>query len=250
MTTSSVRATDSLRRAPAGGPARPDRPVPPTRLGDLGGLARSARRDRPVEVCLVGESELVRAGIVDLLGPHRGRVRLHLVHHSRVGRAEGVDVVLRRPHLGIDRHLGDGVRVGAVGWDSSPFAVWQALADGAHAFLSHQLDGPALADALVAISAGGRRVEDARGPGVEVGSRWTSFDGRAGLTPRESEVLFHVCSGAENSQISHRMFVTANTVKSYIRSAYHKIGVSRRADAVRWCLRPWDLLEADDAAAG
>lgn len=55
-----------------------------------------------------------------------------------------------------------------------------------------------------------------------------------GLSRRESEVLTLITAGLTNAEISGRCHLSANTVKTYIRSAYVKLGVRRRAEAVRW----------------
>lgn len=57
-----------------------------------------------------------------------------------------------------------------------------------------------------------------------------------GLTRRESQVLALIGQGLSNREIAAMLFVTGNTVKSYIRNAYQKIGVVRRAQAVRWAI--------------
>lgn len=56
----------------------------------------------------------------------------------------------------------------------------------------------------------------------------------AGLTCREREVLALIAEGLSNQEIAGRLFVTCNTLKSYMRSAYRKVGVRTRAQAVRW----------------
>jgi DNA-binding CsgD family transcriptional regulator len=56
----------------------------------------------------------------------------------------------------------------------------------------------------------------------------------AALTAREREVLALVAEGLSNQEIAARLYVTGNTLKSYIRSAYRKVGVRTRAQAVRW----------------
>ncbi|WP_431841719.1 response regulator transcription factor [Calidifontibacter indicus] len=40
-----------------------------------------------------------------------------------------------------------------------------------------------------------------------------------------------------NEQITAVCYLSINTVKTYIRSAYRKIGVSTRAQAVAWAMR-------------
>ncbi|MDN4172592.1 response regulator transcription factor [Nocardioides sp. SOB77] len=56
-----------------------------------------------------------------------------------------------------------------------------------------------------------------------------------GLTVREFEVLALVAAGLSNAEIAERLYVSVNTVKTYVRAAYRKIGVDRRAQAVIWC---------------
>ena len=45
-----------------------------------------------------------------------------------------------------------------------------------------------------------------------------------------------IANGLTNQDIAERAFVSLNTVKTYIRSAYRKIGVERRTQAVLWAL--------------
>jgi NarL family two-component system response regulator LiaR len=58
----------------------------------------------------------------------------------------------------------------------------------------------------------------------------------AGLSPREVQLLRLVAQGLSNADIATEMTVSVNSVKSYIRSAYRKIGVTRRTQAVLWTL--------------
>ena len=43
-----------------------------------------------------------------------------------------------------------------------------------------------------------------------------------------------MAAGHANHEIAAQMFVTDNTLKSYIRSAYRKMGVRTRSQAVGW----------------
>jgi len=45
-----------------------------------------------------------------------------------------------------------------------------------------------------------------------------------------------VGGGLSNAEIGRELFLSLNTVKSYIRSAYRKIGVRTRSQAVLWVL--------------
>ena len=55
-----------------------------------------------------------------------------------------------------------------------------------------------------------------------------------GLSPREGEILALIGQGLTNDDIARQLFLSINSVKTYIRSAYRKIGVTRRTEAVLW----------------
>ncbi len=66
----------------------------------------------------------------------------------------------------------------------------------------------------------------------------STYPGQAvGLSRRESEVLALIVQGRSNQEIADECFISVNSVKTYIRSAYRKIGVSHRAQAVVWALQ-------------
>ncbi|MBB2923309.1 helix-turn-helix domain-containing protein [Cellulomonas cellasea] len=54
------------------------------------------------------------------------------------------------------------------------------------------------------------------------------------LTPRERVVLAELAEDVTLEEIASRLWVSRNTVKSQLRTAYRKIGVSTRAEAVAW----------------
>jgi DNA-binding NarL/FixJ family response regulator len=58
-----------------------------------------------------------------------------------------------------------------------------------------------------------------------------------GLSPRESEVLALIVQGRSNEEIAQGCFLSINSVKTYIRSTYRKIGVRHRAQAVVWAIQ-------------
>ena len=59
----------------------------------------------------------------------------------------------------------------------------------------------------------------------------------AGLSARESEIIALITKGLTNQEIAERAYLSINSVKSYIRSAYRKIGVTRRSQAVAWAMQ-------------
>jgi LuxR family transcriptional regulator, transcriptional regulator of spore coat protein len=58
--------------------------------------------------------------------------------------------------------------------------------------------------------------------------------GVTALTQRERVVMSELGEDITLEDIAARLWVTRNTVKSQLRSAYRKIGVSTRAEAVAW----------------
>ena len=50
-------------------------------------------------------------------------------------------------------------------------------------------------------------------------------------------MLALIAQGLSNQEIAERAFLSINSVKTYIRSAYRKIGVQRRTQAVIWATR-------------
>ena len=58
-----------------------------------------------------------------------------------------------------------------------------------------------------------------------------------GLTRRESQVISLITRGMSNAEIAEATYLSINSVKTYIRSTYRKIDVSRRAQAVVWGMK-------------
>jgi DNA-binding CsgD family transcriptional regulator len=69
------------------------------------------------------------------------------------------------------------------------------------------------------------------------------------LTRREREVLWLICEGRSDSEMSERLNLSHNTVRNHIASLYRKIGVNRRSAAVIWA-REHGVTRHDDASTG
>jgi DNA-binding NarL/FixJ family response regulator len=57
------------------------------------------------------------------------------------------------------------------------------------------------------------------------------------LSARELSVVRLIAAGRTNTEIAHELFLSMNTVKTYIRTAYKKMGITHRTEAVLWALR-------------
>lgn len=143
-----------------------------------------------------------------------------------------------------------GAKVVIYSWNLRPEMVEQAIAAGARGYLSKILTGPEIIAALERVVAGDIVIL----PGDDESSVDAAGDwpGKAfGLSPREAEVLALITQGLSNKEIAERAYLSINTVKSYVRSAYRKIGVTSRLHAVIWGLdngfKPDTLRSIDPA---
>ena len=174
------------------------------------------------------EPELVVSGIDSMLARH-GRV----VSVAPDAPAPPVDVVICDPigrGVQIEEYLGlvatlTLAPVLVFTWSKSPSSVRRSLAAGARGCLSKAVSGADLVAAVHAIH---------RGEAVRPLAGAASHPVQLSL--RETEVLDLICRGMSNLEIADQLFVSVNSVKTYVRQIYQKIGVSRRAQAVAWGL--------------
>ncbi len=69
------------------------------------------------------------------------------------------------------------------------------------------------------------------------------------LSAREAQVLVLIGRGLSNHEIAERLFLSINSVKTYVRTLYRKIGVVRRSQAVVWAARHGFATELRETAA-
>ena len=184
----------------------------------------------PVRVAIIDPYEIVVAGLRTLLAPYPLRVQTVSCPSDDVDLIlYGVDDDGATSH---DAQLhallrSSSAMVVAYGWNPDGRTAADAAACGLHEFLPKQLP----ADVLVA------RIEDLhrhRRPAANLLQSGGCHPESAGLTGRELEVLTLIAAGHSNLEIAAELFLSINTVKTYVRTAYRKIGVHRRAQAVIW----------------
>jgi len=61
--------------------------------------------------------------------------------------------------------------------------------------------------------------------------------GTHGLTAREIEILSLLAIGSTNEDISEKLFISVNTVKTHIYNLFHKINVPNRLQAALWAAK-------------
>lgn len=193
---------------------------------------------RPIRLAIVDDHAVVVAGVASFLAAERIDVvetdaslpvisDVDIVLFDTFGQVEGDGIDLE------DFVRDSGARVVVYSWNLQPAMVEQAVAQGARGYLSKVLTGPEIVAALERVMAGdiviltGDHETSVGGSG--------DWPGRAtGLSPREAEILALITQGLSNQEIANRAYLSINSVKTYIRAAYRKIGVTRRSQAVLW----------------
>jgi DNA-binding NarL/FixJ family response regulator len=107
--------------------------------------------------------------------------------------------------------------------------------------------GEALADALERVVAGEQ-------VGLDVVARAArSAPSASELSAREEEVLALLASGRTNAEIAEELFLSVDTVKTYVRRVFTKLGVKNRTQAAmhaaRRSLLPNHALEQTEQTA-
>ena len=195
---------------------------------------------RPLRLAIVDDYAVVVAGVASLLAEELIDV---VETAASMAVITDVDVVLydtfgqvQGEGIDLEAFVRDsGAKVVIYSWNLRSDLIDQAIAAGAAGYLSKVLTGPVIVQALERIMQGEIV--------ILAGDHESSIDGAGdwpgrsvGLSPREAEVLALISRGLSNQEIADRAHVSINSIKSYIRSAYRKIGVERRTQAVLWAI--------------
>jgi two-component system, NarL family, response regulator LiaR len=198
---------------------------------------------RPVRVALVNDYELVVVGVAALLEPFRHRVEVVEID-SNLPVLHDVDVILydtfgQVQGRGVDVDSlvdGSAAKVVIYSWNLHGLLVDDSLEAGAAGYLSKGIEAEELVDAIERIHAGETLLPT--GGGTAIPRPESAWPGKEhGLTAREAEIIALITQGLSNQEIAERSYLSINSVKTYIRTAYRKIGVERRAQAVLWGIK-------------
>jgi DNA-binding NarL/FixJ family response regulator len=131
-------------------------------------------------------------------------------------------------------HVPTGSKVVAYSWETGEALVADALRHGYRGFVHKSLSGSQLMEALERVA---ERDQVVCGPraatdGCRAEVHWVGDEAR--LTCREVDVLGLIAAGHTNAEIAASLHLSINSVKSYVRSAYRKIGATSRSQAVLW----------------
>jgi DNA-binding NarL/FixJ family response regulator len=195
----------------------------------------------PISVALVNDYDVVLEGLARMFDRYRDRVVIVEIDANE-DVEDAADIVLydnfAQPESDRDEVSTlvanpRARRVVVYTWNFHPGLIASARRQGVHGYLSKTLSARELVAALEAVHAGEVVISDA--PPRARTAAGLDWPGRAeGLTDRESEVLALITQGMSNAEICALTFLSPNTVKSYIRTIYRKIGVASRTRAVLW----------------
>jgi DNA-binding NarL/FixJ family response regulator len=195
----------------------------------------------PIRVALVDDYDVVVKGVANMLDPYRDRIVIAELD-STMPVEDVVDIVLYDSFAQPEsdhKEIGDLVanprarRVVVYTWNFHPELIDSARRHGAHGYLSKTLPARELVAALEAVHGGDVVISEVAmrarsAPGLD-------WPGRGeGLSDREAEILALITQGKSNADVARLTYLSPNTVKSYIRTIYRKLGVGSRTQAVLW----------------
>lgn len=200
-------------------------------------------RPSPIRLVILNDSEIIVHGVAAMLAPYADRV---VVIDTETGDEEvpvASDIVLvdtfarvQEPTLDAKEMLDqyNSQRLVIYTWNLAQTAQEEALAGGACGYLSKQLTGLQLVETLEQIHRGETVVDLTEDDPDDNDSERTWPGAEHGITERESEILVLIVGGLSNQEVADYLYLSINTIKTYIRSAYRRIGAQSRSQAMLW----------------
>lgn len=199
-----------------------------------------------VKVFLVDDHEVVRRGLVDLLGADP---ELDVVGEARSVAEAMARVPAARPDVAVlDVRLPDGngielcrdllsrmpdLRCLILTSYTSDEAMLDAILAGASGYVVKDIKGMELARAVKDVGAGRSLLDNRAAAALMAKLRGAAEkqDPLSGLTDQERTLLGLLSEGLTNKQIADRMFLAEKTVKNYVSRLLAKLGMERRTQA-------------------
>lgn len=209
---------------------------------------------KSIEILIVDDSELVRAGLKTLLDAHARTAGAHLrmVGEASTANSAVSETVRLKPDVVLmDIRLPDGSgleacrKILASDPDTKVLIltsviddnlVYDAMSSGAHGYLLKEINAQGLCQAIVDVAAGKfildptvtthvlNLVRSGNTPSNEQ-------DKLATLSAQERRVLALVAEGKTNKEIAESMALSDKTVKNYLSNIFEKLKISRRSQA-------------------
>ena len=208
-----------------------------TSFGHASRPAGSRRDDgradiEPLRIAIVNDYEIIVRGLDAMLEPFSDRIE---VVELEVGGtpSHDVDIALFDTFAGRRDAIGRASRmvqerharhVVLYTWDASDAFLAAAHDAEVSAVMLKSLAGAELVDALERVARGEYVASDSVSTGSEL-------LGHEPLSHREREVLAMLALGYRNAEIADELFLSVDTVKTYVRRVFQKLGVNNRTQA-------------------
>jgi len=205
---------------------------PPTTNGDNATGRHDPVGSRVITVAVINDYEVVVRGVASMLAPFSNRVCVVELDVGGDG-SQPADVALFDTFAGRRHTLvraSEMVREGSAKhivlytWDAAPAFVRAAREIGVSGVILKTRSADLLVDGIERIMAG-ERVGFEIDPSVRASARIVD------LSDRESEVLALIAKGMTNAQIADELYLSIETVKTYVKRLYAKLDVHNRAQA-------------------
>lgn len=215
-----------------------------------------------LRVAVISPHQLIRAGLSAIIGGERLRAQVDAVHLDLRAPLPTVDVILydldglQDGGLELASLVRASVPVVGMSQRDRPDRVRGAGALGLEVLFASDAVPAVILDALNEAVAGRRKASDPAA--LSRAHHRAAGEGLldSALTRREVEILRLIGQGKSNQEIAAEMFLSINSVKTYIRTAYRRIGVTTRPQAVLWLADHGmltagpQILDGDPAANG
>jgi two-component system, NarL family, response regulator DevR len=198
----------------------------------------------PISVILVDDHQIVRKGLRAIL---EGNEQFNIVGEAATGKDALALVSDLKPNvvildLKLNDMLGDevcrqmvkispktAILILTAHYDNNLVAA--CLHAGARGYLLKDAEQINLPEQLVAI-VNGYAVLDPRAADALASFNYKNQEPIANLSTREREILQLISRGLSNSEISAKIFISENTIKTHIKEIYSKLDVHNRVEAV------------------
>ncbi len=207
-----------------------------------------------LRILVVDDHEVVRQGIVSLLGHHAGfqivaqaASAAEAIAQARTYRPDVIVMDIRLPDgSGIEatreiRAEHPEVRVVMLTSYPDEEAIFASIVAGASGYLLKQVRGRDLVAAIEAVGRGDSLLDPAITEQVLDRVRriasGTYQDELGALTSQERRILLLVAEGKTNKEIAAEIFLSDKTVKNYVSSILAKLNLQRRAQAAAFVAR-------------
>jgi DNA-binding NarL/FixJ family response regulator len=186
----------------------------------------------PVTVSIVNDYEIIVRGLAAMLAEYPDRVRVVELEAGGTP-SQSCDVALYDTFAGRRHSLERAEKMVACQivrhvvlytWDAPGEFLEDAARIGVSGVVLKSRGGGDLVDVLERV-ANGERV------GIDVVSRGREHCSPPDLSMREHEVLALVALGMSNREVADELYLSVDTVKTYVRRLFSKLGVNNRTQA-------------------